>query len=38
MEKLALLGQFLGGIGLLLLGTGVNWFVSIHEKSEKKKK
>jgi hypothetical protein len=35
VEQLALLGQFFGGVGILLLGVGVIWFVSVYnEKKE----
>ncbi len=36
METLALLGQFLGGIGFLLIGVSALWFVSEYSKNEKK--
>jgi len=32
METLALLGQFLGGFGLFLLGIAAIWFVSVNTK------
>lgn len=35
VEQLATLGQFLGGLGILLVGVGFLWFVS--EYSEKRK-
>jgi len=34
METLALLGQFLGGFGLFLLGVAVIWFVSANTKKK----
>jgi hypothetical protein len=35
METFALLGQFFGGIGILLLGVAAIWFVSVYnEKKE----
>lgn len=30
MEILGLLGQFFSGVGFLLLGVGVIWFVSVY--------
>ena len=35
MENLALLGQFLGSLGIFFVGIGVLWFVSVY--TEKKK-
>ena len=32
MEALALLGQFLVGVGLLLLGVAALWFVSVYSE------
>ena len=37
MEQLALLGQFLDGVGLLLLGVGVLWFVTVYNEISEKK-
>jgi hypothetical protein len=35
MGNLAALGQFLSGVGVLLLGVGLLWFVSVYaEKNE----
>jgi len=34
METLALLGQFFVGVGLLLLGVGVLWFVSVYQEKK----
>ena len=35
MGQLALLGQFLSGVGVLLLGCAAMWFVSVYgEKKE----
>jgi len=34
IEALALIGQFLGGFGLFLLGVAVIWFVSANTKKK----
>jgi hypothetical protein len=34
MENLADLGILLGGLGLLLIGTGLNWFISVWSKKK----
>ena len=36
MENAALLGQLMGGLGLLLMGVGVLWFVTIYSEINKK--
>ena len=38
METLALLGVFLGGVGILLLGCGLMWFLSMYLEKYKKPK
>ena len=35
MENAALLGQLMGGLGLLLTGVGVLWFVSVYQEKKK---
>ena len=35
MEALSVLGSFFTGVGIILLGCGLMWFVSVY--SEKKK-
>jgi hypothetical protein len=35
MENLELLGHFFGGLGLLFVGVGVLWFVSVYKPKEK---
>ena len=37
METLADLGMFLGGLGFLLLGCGVMWFISLWSKQKEEK-
>ena len=37
MGNLAELGQLLSGLGLLLLGVGVLWFVTVYNEINKKK-
>jgi hypothetical protein len=37
MGNLAEFGQFLSGVGLLLLGVGVLWFVTVYSEINKKK-
>jgi hypothetical protein len=37
MVNLASLGQLLGGLGLLLLGVGVLWFVTVHNEINQRK-
>lgn len=40
MDNLSSLGIFLGGIGVLLLGCGLMWWITIYDKihkSDKKK-
>jgi hypothetical protein len=37
MENAALLGQLMGGLGLLLMGVGVLWFVTVYNEINKKK-
>jgi hypothetical protein len=34
MEQLAALGQFLGGVGFLLLGCAALWFVSVYKPKD----
>ena len=34
MGQLVLLGQFLGGLGFLLLGVAALWFVSIYQEKK----
>ena len=36
MENLAGLGTFLGGLGILLLGCGLMWWISLYDKRTKK--
>ena len=36
MGNLAELGQFLSGVGLLLLGVGVLWFVTVYKEISEK--
>ena len=36
METLASFGQFLVGVGILLMGVGVLWFVTIYSEINKK--
>ncbi len=36
MGDLAQFGQFLSGVGLLLLGGGVLWFVTVYSEINKK--
>jgi len=31
MDSLALVGEFLGGLGLIFIGFGVLWFVSVYK-------
>lgn len=35
MGTLAVLGQFLGGLGILLLGCAACWFVSVYAEKRK---
>ncbi len=35
MEVLALLGQFLLGVGVLLLGVAALWFVTVYSEKNK---
>ena len=35
MEALGSLGIFLAGLGVLLLGCGLMWFISIYSKNKK---
>jgi len=35
MEYLGSIGNFFGGLGLLLLSFGVFWFVDVYKKSKK---
>jgi hypothetical protein len=37
METLANLGMFLGGVGFLLLGCGLMWFISVWSEKNKEK-
>ena len=37
MENLSSLGIFLGGLGVLLLGCGLMWFISVWSKQQEKK-
>ena len=37
MENAAELGQLMGGLGLLLMGVGVLWFVTVYNEIHKKK-
>ena len=37
MEQLSSLGIFLAGLGVLLLGCGLMWFISIWSKDKEKK-
>ena len=32
MENLAVIGQFLGGLGVFFLGLAAFWFVSVYDK------
>jgi hypothetical protein len=34
MEQVALIGQFLGGLGLFFTGVGVLWFVTLYKEKE----
>lgn len=38
MSTLANLGVFLGGVGVLLLGCGLMWFVSVYSEKNKQSK
>jgi hypothetical protein len=35
MEQLELLGEFLGGVGVLLLGCAAMWFVTVYQDKKK---
>jgi len=35
MEQLELLGEFLSGVGVLLLGCAALWFVTVYEDKKK---
>ena len=37
MENLASLGILLGGLGLLLIGCGIMWFISVWSKQKEGK-
>lgn len=35
MEQLELLGEFLSGVGVLLLGCAAMWFVTVYQEKKK---
>lgn len=35
MEQLELLGEFLSGVGILLLGCAAMWFVTVYQEKKK---
>ncbi len=34
MENLAIIGQFLGGLGVFFIGIGVLWFVTVYKEKK----
>mgnify|MGYP001580882283 CR=1 FL=1 len=38
MENLEIIGDFFGGLGLLLISFGIFWFVSVYDKINTRKK